>query len=91
MTEKENIINCKIAAGKDHPHVWRRINKLVTMERADYAKVYAMRCRTCKTIWDDCELVDPLFVACSNCYSDNVEIVKLKMIVMYSDAQEKTK
>jgi hypothetical protein len=84
MTEREHVVDCKIPAGKNHPHVWRRINKLVRVERADHAKPFVMRCRRCHAYWDDVELVDPREVSCSNRYSDNIEIVKLKLIVVHS-------
>lgn len=71
------IFQCRILAhGKN---VFRKINWIATHLHADAADPWEYECRRCHQTWGDAVLTDPHQVACSNCYSDNIVLVKLRL------------
>ena len=68
---------CRILAhGKN---VLLRMTWIMDQLHADAVDPWEYECRSCRCIWGDAVLTDPREVTCSNCYSDNVVISKLRI------------
>ena len=74
-------VSASIKCGSNH--TLRRLNKIQTIERAEQIKPLAFRCRRCHTEWGylDVSISQDLDrLHCSNCYSSNVIITKIKLV-----------
>lgn len=76
---RSRIFQCNIYAR--NKSVQAMIHRSAQLRGGDWATPQAYRCMSCGTRWDASEFDggSPQNVVCSNCYSERVEIVALKV------------
>lgn len=58
----------------------RQLHRVYQQIHADAVDPILYQCRRCKTTWDDTPLRDYEQVTCSNCYSENVLIISVRLM-----------